>query len=75
MDPAELESRFAERDARMAADTRTEAERWLNDPPPSRSALAQRNGQANLSNIIDSLILSLRRGEHTPARLPRGRTA
>jgi hypothetical protein len=30
----------AERDRREAADTRTEAERWLNDPPPDRSALA-----------------------------------
>jgi hypothetical protein len=32
--------RLAERDRREAADTRTEAERWLGDPPPSRSALA-----------------------------------
>jgi hypothetical protein len=33
--------RFAERAAREAADTRTPAQRWLNDPPPGRSALAQ----------------------------------
>ena len=33
------------RDQREAADTRTEAQRWLNDPPPDRSALAaKRNG-------------------------------
>jgi hypothetical protein len=31
----------AERDRREAADTRIEAERWLNDPPPGRSALAK----------------------------------
>ena len=43
MDPAELKSRFAERDRRLAADTRTEAEKWLGDPPASRSALAQRD--------------------------------
>src|SRR5262245_152244 len=33
--------RFAERDIREAADIRTPAQRWLNDPPPDRSALAQ----------------------------------
>jgi hypothetical protein len=27
---------------RERADTRTEAQRWLGDPPPDRSALAQR---------------------------------
>jgi hypothetical protein len=42
VDPAEAEKRLAEREAREAADTRTEAERWLGDPPPSRSALAAR---------------------------------
>jgi hypothetical protein len=31
-----------DRDARQRADTRTEAQRWLGDPPPGRSALAQR---------------------------------
>jgi IS30 family transposase len=31
------------RDARLAADTRSPAQIWLNDPPPGRSALAQRN--------------------------------
>ena len=35
----DLQARLAERDARLAADTRTEAERWLGDPPPGRSAL------------------------------------
>jgi hypothetical protein len=37
---ADLKIRIEEREAREAADTRTEAERWLGDPPPSRSALA-----------------------------------
>src|SRR5215475_4221194 len=40
---ADVKERLAERDQRIAADTRTEAERWLGDPPPYRSALAQRN--------------------------------
>jgi hypothetical protein len=31
-----------DRDARERADTRTDAQRWLGDPPPDRSALAQR---------------------------------
>jgi hypothetical protein len=38
----ELRVRLAERDKRQAADKRNEAERWLGDPPPERSALAQR---------------------------------
>ena len=37
--PQDLAARLAERTARYDADTRTEAERWLNDPPPGRSAL------------------------------------
>jgi hypothetical protein len=40
--PADLKVRLAERDQREAADTRTEAQRWLGDPPRERSALAQR---------------------------------
>ena len=41
IDPAaELKTRLAERDRRRAADNRTEAEKWLGDPPPDRSALA-----------------------------------
>jgi hypothetical protein len=32
-----------ERERRQASDTRTEAQRWLGDPPPSQSALAQNN--------------------------------
>ena len=40
VDPAEVEKRLAERDRRDAADTRTEAQRWLGDPPANRSALA-----------------------------------
>jgi hypothetical protein len=31
-----------DREARERSDTRTEAQRWLGDPPPGRSALAQR---------------------------------
>jgi len=40
--PEDYLARIAERDARAAADNRTEAQRWLGDPPPERSALAQR---------------------------------
>ena len=40
VDPAEAEQRLAEREQREAAVTGTEAERWLGDPPPDRSALA-----------------------------------
>jgi hypothetical protein len=32
-----------ERDRQATLDTRTDAQRWLGDPPPYRSALAQRN--------------------------------
>ena len=39
-DPAVVEKRFAERERREAADTRTEAQKWLGDPPADRSALA-----------------------------------
>jgi hypothetical protein len=42
MSRADVFARLRERDARYDADTRTEAERWLSDPPPGRSALAQR---------------------------------
>jgi hypothetical protein len=41
VDADEARQRFAERDAREAADTRTAAQRWLGDPPLGRSALAQ----------------------------------
>ena len=44
--PDEMQQRFAERDARLAADTRTEAEKFLGDPPPDRSALARGSPQA-----------------------------
>jgi hypothetical protein len=40
IDPHDLAQRFAERDQRQAADTRTPAQVWLNEPPPGRSALA-----------------------------------
>jgi hypothetical protein len=41
--PDDVRVLIIERDRLAAADTRTAAERWLGDPPPSRSALAQRD--------------------------------
>ena len=40
-DPEALKSRLQERDQRQAADTRTELEKFLGDPPADRSALTQ----------------------------------
>jgi hypothetical protein len=40
--PHDVKFRLIERDARQRAETRTEAEKWLGDPPTGRSALAQR---------------------------------
>jgi hypothetical protein len=40
--PDDVLKLIQERDRLAAADTRTEAERWLGDPPRDRSALAQR---------------------------------
>ena len=37
---ADVKLRLEEREQREAADTRTDAQKWLNDPPPRRSALA-----------------------------------
>jgi hypothetical protein len=39
----DIMSRLIERDAREHADSRSMAERWLGDPPPERSVLAQRD--------------------------------
>lgn len=39
--PHDLAMRLAERDQRQAADTRTDAEKFLGDPPRERSALVQ----------------------------------
>ena len=61
VDAADLKIRLAERDRRLAADTRTDAQRWLGDPPSARSALGQRNTRSDVSGIIESLIFSLRR--------------
>ena len=36
--PNDVRDRLAERDQRQAADDRTEAQRWLGDPPRNRSA-------------------------------------
>jgi hypothetical protein len=38
---SDLKVRLEERDRRQLADSRTEAEKYLGDPPPNRSALAQ----------------------------------
>ena len=54
---AECKVRLAERDRQLADDTRTDAQRWLGDPPANRSALARREAR----QIIDQLISSLRR--------------
>jgi hypothetical protein len=40
--PDDVRVLIIERDPLAAMDTRTEAEKWLGDPPPNRSALAQR---------------------------------
>ena len=37
----DFRARRQEREAREAADNRTDAQRWLGDPAPDRSALAQ----------------------------------
>jgi hypothetical protein len=42
IDPDTLRSRVQERERREASDTRTEAQRWLGDPPLSRSALRKK---------------------------------
>jgi hypothetical protein len=44
-DADDVTDRQRERDRRLAADTRTEAEKWLGDPPPDRSSLTMK-GQA-----------------------------
>jgi hypothetical protein len=36
----DIKTRILEAEARAANDSRTEAQRWLGDPPPERSALA-----------------------------------
>jgi hypothetical protein len=41
----DLTSRLNEARARESADTRTEVQRWLGDPPRDRSALAQRESR------------------------------
>ena len=46
MNPVDLRARLAERDMRQLTDTRTEAQKWLGDPPPMQSAMAQGSGQA-----------------------------
>jgi hypothetical protein len=45
--PDDVQALVIERDRLAAMDTRTEAQRWLGDRPPHRSALAQRNRAAD----------------------------
>ena len=52
IDPGILRNRMQEREQRAASDTRTEAQRWLGDPPPSQSALAQNNGAKPKSDQV-----------------------
>ena len=40
IDPDILRGRVQDRERREASDTRTEAQRWLGDPPPLQSALS-----------------------------------
>ena len=58
---AERKARIAERDERLAADTRTETQRLLGDPPSAQSVQGRRMHQANLHKIIGELIGKLRR--------------
>jgi hypothetical protein len=44
--PDDVRILIIERDRLAAADTRSAAERWLGDPAPGRSALAQRKPRA-----------------------------
>ena len=54
-DPDILRNRFAERDARIAADNRSAAEIFLGDPPASQSALTRRNVSGSIHDLIASL--------------------
>jgi hypothetical protein len=45
--PEDYRARLAERDQRMAADTRSELQKMLGEPEPSRSALMQVTGGVN----------------------------
>jgi hypothetical protein len=41
--PADVRARIIEAQQRARADTRSDVQRWLGDPPVGRSALAQRS--------------------------------
>jgi hypothetical protein len=45
VDADELQARMQERDRRQAIDDRSEAERWLGDPPAQWSALSRYNAK------------------------------
>ena len=50
INPGDLRERLAERDRRLAADDRSETQKWLGDPQRSRSALAQTSPQVPRRN-------------------------
>ena len=52
--------RLAERDQRLASDTRGVTERWLGDPEPTRSALAQRAPRKATNDVIEQQIMALK---------------
>ena len=53
--PDDIKARLIEVRARELADNRTEAQRWLGDPPPERSALAQRLSRIQPAAVIPKL--------------------
>lgn len=56
----DVQVRLAERDQRLASDTRGVTERWLGDPEPTRSALAQRAPQKATNDVIEQRIRALK---------------
>jgi|GEM_PF-1008036 len=59
---SDARQRLAERDERARADTRTEIQRWLNDPPPGRSALQKSNAQKGRLSEIKSAAGTVQKG-------------
>jgi hypothetical protein len=50
--PDDVRSLEIERDRLAASDTRTAAERWLGDPPPHRSALAEHRRIQSANSVV-----------------------
>jgi hypothetical protein len=50
--PDDIKQRLIEAEARERADSRTDAERWLGDPPAERSALAAKLSRAPQQRFI-----------------------